>query len=156
MTRGEKGALSIGIVMALILGAWYYVAHQMPVPTNEPQSLEQRLITVDDTSIYVDVADTNVSRQRGLSGRDGLVPNGGMLFVFDSDGTWGIWMKDMLFSIDIVWLAQDGTILTIATDVAPDTYPKVFYPTSPARYVVELPAGFIKAHDIAVGDNFVL
>ncbi|HEY6021161.1 MAG TPA: DUF192 domain-containing protein, partial [Candidatus Paceibacterota bacterium] len=127
-----------------------------PMPTNEPQSPEQRIVTVGDTSIYVDVADTEVSRERGLSGRDGLVPNSGMLFVFDNDGKWGIWMKDMKFSIDIVWLAQDGTVITIAPDTAPDTYPKAFYPTKPARYVVELPAGFAKAHSIQAGDRFTL
>jgi len=79
-----------------------------------------------------------------------------MLFVFDTDGVWGIWMKDMKFSIDILWLAEDGTVLTIVPNASPDSYPTSFRPTSPARFVLELPAGFASSHDIDIGSKFVL
>ncbi len=116
-----------------------------------PQQLVQRHIQIGNTTVAVEVADTEALREQGLSGRSDL-PNGqGMLFVFESDDTFGIWMKDMLFPIDIVWADASGTVITIAKNVAPDTYPKVFYPSTPARYVVELPAGFAAAHGVAEG-----
>jgi hypothetical protein len=114
------------------------------------------MVTVGDTTIYVETAATEVARERGLSGRDSLAPNTGVLFVFDTDGEWGIWMKDMKFSIDILWLAEDGTVVTIAPNTSPDSYPQSFRPTAPAHYVLELPAGFAAAHSIGVGSKFVL
>lgn len=76
-----------------------------------------------------------------------------MLFVFDTEGEWGIWMKDMHFPIDIIWASQDGTVVTVAKDISPDTYPQAFYPSVPARYVLEVPAGFVAAHDVAEGSR---
>lgn len=115
-----------------------------------------RTIAVASTTLSVDVADTESLREQGLSGRASLAEGSGMLFVFDQDGQWGIWMKDMRFSIDIVWIDAQGSVLTIAPAVSPGTYPKVFYPSAPARYVLELPAGWAAAHGIAEGSKVVL
>ena len=117
----------------------------------EADTTVMRTISIGGTVIYVDVADTDVLRERGLSGRSDLPGGKGMLFVFDTDDTWGIWMKDMLFPIDIIWVDASGTVVTVAENVAPDTYPKSFYPSAPARYVLELPAGFAAARGIAEG-----
>jgi len=110
-----------------------------------------RTITIGGVSLAVEVADTEILREQGLSGRSDLRSGKGMLFVFDTDGLWNIWMKDMQFPIDIVWTDVDGKVVTVALDIAPETYPKVFSPSSPARYVLELPAGFAAAHGIKEG-----
>jgi len=115
-----------------------------------------RTITTGGVSVAVEVADTEALRERGLSGRSDLQSGKGMLFVFDTDGLWNIWMKDMQFPIDIVWADVDGKVITIASNVAPDTYPKSFFPSAPARYVVELPAGFAAANGIVEGGQIVL
>jgi len=75
-----------------------------------------------------------------------------MLFVFPEDGKYAFWMKDMRFSIDILWLSADGRVVYMALNVSPDTYPQVFRPDVPARYVLELPAGYAKAHAVRIGD----
>ena len=106
--------------------------------------------------MVVEVADTEALREQGLSGRPNLPEGQGMLFVFDTDGVWGIWMKGMQFPIDIVWADASGTVVTVAVNIAPDTYPDSFYPTIPARYVLELQAGFTATHDIVVGSKIVL
>jgi uncharacterized membrane protein (UPF0127 family) len=108
------------------------------------------------TSIAVEVADTEALRNQGLSGRSGLAPGQGMLFVFDDDNPAQIWMKDMLFPIDIVWLGDNGTVITVTPDVSPDTYPQIFSPAQWARYVLELPAGYARSQGIAEGAKFVL
>lgn len=114
-------------------------------------------VRVGTTNIVADVADTGAARQRGLSGRESLPWGTGLLFVFETDGNWGIWMKEMHFPLDIIWAGSDGTIITIAQDVAPESYPKVFYPSAPtARYVLELPAGFTAEHAIAEGQKIVV
>ncbi len=109
-----------------------------------------------DTVLEVKVVSTNEERRRGLSGVVGLEPDEGMFFVFDSDGYYGIWMKDMLFSIDILWLNSNKEIVHIESFVDPDTYPTVFKPDKPARYVLEVNAGFVVKHKINVGDTIVL
>ena len=122
----------------------------------EVDTTVMRTITIGGVSVAVDVADTEVLREQGLSGRSDLPSGKGMLFVFESDGLWGIWMKDMQFPIDIVWAGADGKVITVADNVAPETYPKVFSPSAPARYVLELPAGFAAAHGIVEGSQIVL
>jgi uncharacterized membrane protein (UPF0127 family) len=115
-----------------------------------------RYVTLDNTTIAAEVADTEAAREHGLSGRDNLAAGSGMLFVFPSDDQAGIWMKDMKFSIDVVWLDASGTVITVVPDLAPETYPKAFFPARPARYVLELPAGSAAEHGIAEGSMVVL
>lgn len=90
------------------------------------------------------VADTDAERQQGLSGVASLKPDGGLIMKFDSDGTWGIWMKDMEIPIDIVWLDKDKKVVYIVKNAQPSTSTDVIYtPKEPARYVVELPIGSV-------------
>ena len=62
-------------------------------------------------------------------------------------------MKDMKFPIDMLWLSGTRRVVYMAQNVSPDTYPEVFAPTRPARYVLELPAGYAKAYTVGVGDE---
>ncbi len=74
-----------------------------------------------------------------------------MLFVFPRDGYYGFWMKDTLVPLDMFWLDDKGQVVSIAKDVATSTFPNVFYPTAPARYVLETAAGFADSHEVATG-----
>lgn len=89
----------------------------------------------------IEIADTPELRALGLSGRDALPGGEGVLFVFDHPDLWGFWMKDMKFSIDIVWMDENFSIVHVERAVSPLTYPKIFYPTAKARYVLEVNAG---------------
>ena len=80
----------------------------------------------------------------------------GMLFIFDDMGYPAIWMKDMLFPIDIAWLDSDFRIVDIAADVSPQTYPTVFRPELPAKYVLEVNAGFFASRGVKEGDTLRL
>ncbi len=113
-------------------------------------------ITIGSTTIVAEVASAPLQKQKGLSGRVSLAGGTGMLFIFDPPASEGFWMKEMRFSLDIIYAAQDGTIVTIYPNLSPDTYPKAFYPSAPAVYVLEVPAGFTAAHSIAVGDKLVV
>ncbi len=97
--------------------------------------------TPNDTSFTFEVVDTEAAREQGLSGRSSIPSNYGMLFVFPQSGDYGFWMKDMLVSIDILWLSEDGTILGIEESVSPASFPATFYPPEPVRYVLETQVG---------------
>jgi len=78
---------------------------------------------------------------KGLSGRADIPPNYGMLFVFPEKAVQRFWMKDMLASIDIIWISDELVIVGVDENIAPSSYPNVFTPPEPVRYVLETKAG---------------
>jgi len=102
------------------------------------------------------IADTEKTRQQGLSGTESLSANQAMVFIFDTNHRWPIWMKDMNYPIDIVWLDESKKIVDFVEDVPPESYPeKSFYPKEDARYVVELKSGTVRKKAIRIGDQVV-
>ncbi len=101
----------------------------------------------------VDVVSNTYTLSKGLSGRAPISNNEGMFFVFDKLDRHAFWMKDMLFAIDIIWIDENFVINHIEKNVAPDTYPKIFYPNEPAMYVLEILAGETDSLGIKIGDK---
>jgi len=99
-------------------------------------------------SLRIEYATTETERERGLGGRESIPSDYGMLFVFPENGLYGFWMKDTLVPLDIFWLDSKGQVVSIQENVQPSSYPDVFYPLAPARYVLETAAGFARAHEL--------
>jgi len=122
---------------------------------NKNDFSEHTIYANDNVPIHVIVADTSFERQLGLGNRDMLAVGQGMLFVFDENKKWRIWMKDMHFGLDIIWLDENGRIVDIRDHVYPESYektiPDVFEPKEKARYVLEVLVGFSDANGIRVG-----
>jgi len=140
----------LALVAALWLAhMWYLLTH----PTTPMTPPTTQTLTVGSLSIEAEVARTEEARAKGLAGRTSLSDGAGMLFIFETEDYWPFWMKDTLISLDILWVAEGGTIVTIVHNVQPESYPEVFKPERPARFVLELPAGYAKKHGIAEGDK---
>lgn len=107
--------------------------------------------TVGTTTISLAIADTPVEQETGLSNQPSLAPDHGLLFVFNTPSTYGFWMKEMNFPLDIMWLDASYHIVYVQKDFLPSTYPMVAYPTIPAQFVLEVPAGFTTTHQISDG-----
>ena len=90
-------------------GAAYFLSHQKLLP----------IITINGTPINVVLAETPAERVRGLSGRETLPQNEGMLFLFENTDYHAFWMKNMRFPIDIIWMDDDRVIVGIAEHVLP-------------------------------------
>ncbi len=136
-------AISGVILIAVLAGAaWFY---------KTPSEPDHESVVCGGVSLNIEYATTTAALEQGLSGRTNVPDDYGMLFVFSHDDAYGFWMKDMLVPIDIFWLDSNGRIVSIARDVSPATYPSVFYPEVPARYVLETAAGFAEAHLMATG-----
>jgi uncharacterized membrane protein (UPF0127 family) len=98
-------------------------------------------ISGSKAKIEAEVAKTEAAQEKGLGGRPCIGEDQGMLFVFNSPDYYRFWMKDMKFSIDIVWIDKNKEIIDVDHNIAPSTYPSDFAPLKPAQYVLELKAG---------------
>lgn len=109
------------------------------------QMVEKRISLVLGDGIFnVLVVSDDASRQKGLGGKDSIADNEGLMMNFSSDSKWGIWMKDMKFPIDIVWLDSNKKVVDIVKNVKPDEPTgTVHRPRKPARYVLEFKAGTV-------------
>ncbi len=111
---------------------------------------------IGNAPISIDRVNSPLGRQLGLSGEKFLRENQGLLFAFEENSMYGIWMKDMNFAIDVVWFDENLRVVSIRKEFSPSSYPEVAYPTAPAKYVLEVPAGFADTHQIKIGDTLRL
>lgn len=110
-------------------------------------------IQIGDAVFFVEIVDTVKKRQKGLSGMEFLEKSRGMLFIYNEVSFGGIWMKDMLFSIDIIWLDKDLRIVSIKENATPNSYPEVFRPGQEVLYVFEVNAGAVEKSGIIIGEQ---
>lgn len=111
------------------------------------------VVSFGDAEVSVEVAATPDQRAKGLSGREALTSSEGMLFIFERADFHAFYMPDMNFPIDIIWMDDDLRVVDISKDVPPESYPELFTPQEPARYVLEVVAGFADSHGIKTGDR---
>jgi hypothetical protein len=101
-------------------------------------------------SITVEVADTPEARIKGLMERWSLPELHGMLFIFDYPEIQGFWMHNTPLSLDMIFVDESRRILNIAESTTPMSK-QTYSSRGPAKYVVEVKAGFSKRHGIEEG-----
>lgn len=67
----------------------------------------------------VEIADDETERRDGLMWRESLAPDRGMLFDFKTEAPRAFWMKNTLIPLDIIYIAADGTVVSIAAMAMP-------------------------------------
>ncbi|WP_435117712.1 DUF192 domain-containing protein [Halolamina sp. C58] len=107
-------------------------------------------------TVSVNVSDTWDERYTGLSDHESLGPDEGMLFVHPREATHGYVMWDMAFPIDMVFVAENGTITTIHHAEVPPTGEESPTYEGYGKYVVEIPYEYTTEHGIEVGDRVVI
>ena len=115
-------------------------------------------IRLADTEFSMEVVADPESRRVGLMGREALPFGTGMLFDFPEGTRPAIWMRNMVISLDLVFVAGDGRIAHLFPDVppCPDLPCAVYQADGPLRWVMELPAGSVQKLGLKVGDNLDL
>jgi len=115
---------------------------------------EATVVLPDGTELTVEVADTDAKQRQGLSDRVDLGEYDGMLFVYDQADYRTMWMKDMLFNLDVIWLNQGQIVGWAASLPASSSHepPRSASP-EPADAFLEVPDGFILEHDLKTGDK---
>ncbi len=110
-------------------------------------------VKIANHTYELEIADNNDSRAKGLAGRKDIGSYDGMIFVFDKPDRHGFWMKDTFLALDMIWVDEKMTIISKQERVLPESYPKVFYPSTKALYVIEFPAETLRKVNIKIGDT---
>ena len=99
----------------------------------------------------IEIADDPGERERGLMYRESMDDGHGMLFVFEDQREVGFWMKNTPMPLDLLFIAQDGTIKAIKQG---ESFSEaVISPGVPVRFVLELKAGIASKNGIVDGEK---
>lgn len=120
------------------------------ISMGQSQSLLRIPIYIKDKEIWVEVAQTQEERARGLMGRKHLGRDEGMLFIFETEDYHGFWMKDTLIPLSIAFIKKEGMISKI-TDMKPLTL-EFHPPPQPILYTLEMNKGWFSTNGIKAGD----
>lgn len=165
MTKHILFPIALVTIIIVVLGL--VVKKYNPAIFNQPQTktkvdeTNSPRVKIGDTEIEVEIADTEEERANGLSGRDSMDENKGMLFVFPKGSNATFWIKDMKFDIDIIWIRNSKVVkidknVKAPTPGTPDNK-LTLYPSGQAiDYVLEVNAGFADKKGVKVGDAVIL
>lgn len=104
------------------------------------------------TSIHIEIADTDSTRERGLMQRSSLPKHSGMLFIFSQQRIQSFWMANTRIALDLIFADSDSSIVDIAKYVKPMS-PQNTTSRAPATYVIEVPAGFSDTYGLTETDR---
>ena len=148
-----------GIILAIVFWYGYQCGFEKVCSSDSVNQVvrhEGKIVTPTGKTLTVEIANTESSRELGLSGRSGMKTGEGMLFIFDRQGKYGFWMKDMLFSLDMIWINKDGVVVALERDLTPESYPKTFVNGPDALYVLELNKGEADTHGLFLGSKVMI
>jgi uncharacterized membrane protein (UPF0127 family) len=105
--------------------------------------------------VAVELADNPTSRERGLMYRTSMPEDQGMLFSWSEESPRAFWMRNTCIPLDMLFIAEDLTILGIVEQVPPMNEVSRGIPC-PAAHVLELNAGWARSHGLAPGQKIVV
>ena len=115
--------------------------------------LEIKYLEVGGTKIKVELAQTEFERYRGLSGREKLCDDCGMLFVFPEARKTGFVMRDMKFPLDMIGI-REGRVVAIDENCQPDEA-TVYQDEEMVDKVLEVKAGTVSSLGIKLGNGVI-
>ena len=109
-------------------------------------------IRINEYAVTVELAVSEQEKTCGLSLRDELPIDHGMLFIYSSDRMLRFWMKDTRMPLSIAFIASTGKILNIL-EMKPMDTGNIYRSTAPARYALEMPTKWFVDHRVQPGDQ---
>ncbi len=122
------------------------------------QGVSLKKLKVGNATFKVEVAEDHISRSQGLSGRENLPEDHGMIFVFENSRYHTFWMKGMKFPLDFIWI-RNNEVVEVTENVQPLASPlpqQIIRPPQAVDSVLEINAGEAAEKSIRIGDNVVL
>lgn len=113
-------------------------------------------VIINGQEFQLEVATTAKQKEVGLSEKNSLAENQGMIFPFDKPDYYYFWMKNMKIPIDIIYV-RDGKIVHVAKNQQPpengNQNPPLIAPGEPADTVIEIKAGLAEKYNMKRGDE---
>ena len=106
-------------------------------------------------AVDVELARDNPSRERGLMYRTSMAENGGMLFSWSDERIRSFWMHNTCIPLDLLYITKDGVISGILEQV-PTLNDAPRRVSCPVAHVLELNAGWARAHGITPGSKVTI
>ncbi|MGI0064353.1 MAG: DUF192 domain-containing protein [Nitrosopumilaceae archaeon] len=141
-------------IAAVIVG----IAGIMSLPSDvklESVEFPRGTVKIDSIVLEVQIADTDPRRARGLMFQEQLPLDEGMLLVFDDANKRSIWMLNMQFPLDVIWIDDNSKVVFIEKNIPPCktaletvTCPSYKGGNKDAKYVLEVTAGFVEEFKI--------
>ncbi len=103
--------------------------------------------------IDIEIADDDPQREQGLMYRKTMEMHTGMLFIFEDEDLRSFWMKNTYIPLDIIYLDAQRKIIRIHENV-PTLNEQPILSDYPAKYVIEVIAGFTALYNIRMGGTF--
>lgn len=101
------------------------------------------------------VADDQESRTQGLMNVSSMPRDAGMIFIFDENQPRSFWMASTPLSLDLIFANEDFEIVRIHRNASPYSQENIAS-EAPAKYVVEVNAGYTLQHDINEGGSILI
>ncbi len=124
-----------------------------------PPKLRTGKITFTDAKgaplTTIEVAENDHDRQRGLMYRTRMGEDRGMIFTFAGKDDHTFWMHNTCISLDMLFIDDDGLIVGIE-ESTPTMSDDTFSVGCPSKYVLELNAGWTRAHGVTAGQKVKL
>jgi uncharacterized membrane protein (UPF0127 family) len=121
-----------------------------------------KTIVVGKQRVKVEIADTPGEWELGLSYRDTLPENRGILFIFPDESKRVFWMRGCKFDIDLAYIESNGTISEIITMKKEPIYTPLdslkTYPSQSTkiRFALEMIGGWFEKNNVGVGTKINL
>ncbi len=143
------------VVLFLVIpfGMLYFYADSKNITIREIFLPGTPIMHIGEIPLRVEIAETDAALEKGLSGRAKFPNVNGMLFIFNKPDYHGIWMKDMHFPIDVIWIDENLKVVGITKGITPESYPKTFRPPVPVKYVVETDVNYADTFGIHEGHS---
>jgi hypothetical protein len=103
----------------------------------------------------IEVAENDHDRQRGLMYRTKMGDERGMIFTFGEKDDHTFWMHNTCISLDMLFIDDDGMIVGIE-ESTPTMSDDTFSVGCASKYVLELNAGWTRAHGVVAGQKVKL
>jgi uncharacterized membrane protein (UPF0127 family) len=105
---------------------------------------------------HVEVIRDSQGLEKGLSGRESMHEDNGMLFVLDASQEHAFWMKGMKFPLDIIFIGENMRITEIRENLQPCEECPIYFPKVRPAYALEINAGLTRKRGLSVNDTMVL
>lgn len=113
------------------------------------------ILYLGDTSLDVEIADTEEKREKGLMEREELSEKSGMLFVYNTEKPLYFWMKNTKLPLSIAFFDKEKVLRQIE-DMPPPYSEKTLRSKEPSRYALEVQRGWFERNNIRPGMKFTI